>query len=160
MKPLTMTTPSEKVVCVTRQFDALPELVWRTFTEPELVKRWLTGPPGHTMPVCEIDLRVGGSWKYVWKMPDDTLMTAYGKYQEVKLHERIVHTETFEQWPDNSSFVTTRFNAQQGGTQVTTLMEFDSETTRDMVLQTGMTEGMEMSYQGLDQLLIEQRSLI
>ncbi len=156
MNPLTMTTPSEKVVSVTRQFDAPLELVWRAFTEPELVKRWLTGPPGHTMPVCEIDLRSGGNWKYVWKMPGDVLMTAYGKYQEVTLHERIVHTETFAEWPDNSSIVTTRFNAQQGGTLVTTLMEFDNEAIRDMVLQTGMTDGMEMSYQGLDQILKEQ----
>lgn len=152
MKPLEMTKTSPNEVCVKRSFDAPLDLVWRAFTEPEFVKRWLTGPPGHTMPICEIDLREGGQWRYVWNIPVEE-MIAYGTFQEVVKHERLVHTETFAQWPDDSAVVTTLFEAQQGQSLVTMLIAYGSEATRNMVLQTGMTDGIEMSYARLDALM-------
>lgn len=152
MKPLEMIQASPNEICVKRGFDAPLELVWRAFTEPEFVKRWLTGPPGHTMPICEIDLREGGQWRYVWNIPVDE-MIAYGSYQEVVKHQRIVNTETFAQWPDDSSVVTTLFEQQKDQTLVTMLIAYGTEATRNMVLQTGMTEGIEMSYERLDALM-------
>ncbi|MBT9547830.1 MAG: SRPBCC family protein [Candidatus Sericytochromatia bacterium] len=152
MKPLEMIQANPNEICVKRGFDAPLELVWRAFTEPEFVKRWLTGPPGHTMPICEIDLREGGQWRYVWNIPVDE-MIAYGSYQEVVKHQRIVNTETFAQWPDDSSVVTTLFEQQKDQTLVTMLIAYGTEATRNMVLQTGMTEGIEMSYERLDALM-------
>lgn len=157
MKTLEMTKTAANEVCVKRSFDAPISLVWRAFTEPALIQRWMTGPPGHTMPICEMDARVGGSWRYVWKMPEGE-MEAYGQVKEIVLHERIVHTETFAPWPDQSSLVTTEFTALGDRTLVTTTMAFSDEATRDMVLRTGMTDGMESSYARLETILPELRA--
>lgn len=152
MKPLEVTTPSDTEVCVKRSFDAPASLVWRAFSEPALVKRWLTGPPGHSMPICEIDFREGGKWRYVWKMPEGE-MVAYGTFRSIAEHRRIVHSETFAAWPDSESIVTTIFTETGGRTLVTMTMAYDSRQTRDIVLQTGITVGMEHSYTNLDELL-------
>jgi uncharacterized protein YndB with AHSA1/START domain len=152
MSALKMITAAPNEVCVERRFNAPVALVWRAFTEPTIVQRWLTGPPGHTMPICEIDLRVDGAWRYVWKMPEGE-MEAYGTYREVVPYERIVHTETFAMWPDQQSLITTTFHAEADHTLVRMVMAFASTETRDAVLMTGMTDGMEMSYQRLDDLL-------
>lgn len=152
---LEMRKSASNEVTVTRSFAAPVSLVWRAFTEPELIKRWLTGPPGHSMSVCEVDLRAGGNWRYVWLIPVEE-MEAYGQFLEVLPQQKIVHTETFAMWPDNSSQVTTLFEPQaDGSTLVTMVMAYDSEATRDMVLKTGMTDGMEMSYQRLESILPE-----
>jgi len=145
------TAPNE--VTVVRHFNAPSSLVWRAFTEPELVKQWLTGPPGHSMPICEIDLRVDGKWRYVWQFPDGGQMIAYGHYQEIVPETKIVNSETFEMWPDKECQVTTQFRAVGQSTEVTMIMQYENEEIRDMVLKTGMTDGMEMSFARLESLL-------
>jgi uncharacterized protein YndB with AHSA1/START domain len=155
--PLKLTTPTDTEIHIERSFDAPLALVWRAFTEPEIVKRWLTGPPGHTMPICEIDFQVGGKWRYVWAMPEGE-MEAYGVYREIVHKQRIVRTETFAAWPDNETPVTSTFSEEDGKTTVLMKIEYDSKEIRDAVLQTPMEQGLEMSYTNLDELVIEMVS--
>ena len=154
MKPLTLTTPTDTRIEISRGFNAPRSLVWRAFSEPALVRRWLTGPPGHVMPECEIDFREGGKWRYVWAMPDGT-MEAYGVYREILPERRIVHTETFANWPDHETLVETEFADEGGVTRVRMMLHYDSKQTRDAVLQTPMETGLEASYGHLDALLAE-----
>src|SRR5450631_926030 len=93
----TLSTPSECEIQVTRDFDARRELVFDAFTKPELVRRWLLGPPGWTMPFCEIDLRVGGAYRYVWRSEiDGSQMAVGGVFRDIILRERLVATEKFD----------------------------------------------------------------
>src|ERR1700740_2690854 len=94
---LTLTTPTEREIAMTRVFDAPRRLVFDAMTRPELVKRWLLGPPGWSMPVCEIDLRVGGTYRYVWRGADGTEMGMRGVYREIAPPERLVATESFDE---------------------------------------------------------------
>ena len=154
MKPLVLTKTGPTSVRITREFDAPLALVWRAHVEPELVKRWMTGPPGHSLPVCEIDLRVGGTGRYVWKNAEFEMgMTA--TFLEVVEHERLVFTEAYDFAPDNPSTVTTTFAETDGRTRVTIEIEYDSEETRDAHLAPGFEEGYEASYSTLDALLAE-----
>ena len=116
-------TPTPTSIHIVRSFDAPRELVWRAHTEPELVKRWAYGPPGHSLPVCEIDLRVGGKARYVWKSPEFEMgMTA--EFLEIVPHDRIVHTELFDGWPEGASTVTTQFSEADGRTTITIDIEY------------------------------------
>ena len=111
-------TPTPTSVRIVRSFDAPCELVWRAHTEPELVKQWMTGPPDHSLPVCEIDLRVGGTARYVWKNPEFEMgMTA--EFKEIVEHERIVHTEAFDEWPEGAEGVAMGGLAQRARWPVT-----------------------------------------
>jgi uncharacterized protein YndB with AHSA1/START domain len=92
----TVTTPSEREIAMTRVFDAPRKLVFEAFTRPELITRWLLGPPGWTMVVCEIDLRVGGAYRYVWRKDNGTEMGMGGVFREIVAPERIVQTEKFD----------------------------------------------------------------
>ena len=95
---LKLTTPGERDLVMTRSFDAPRQLVFDAHTKPALVRRWLLGPPGWSMPVCEIDLRVGGTYRYVWQHDrDGTKMGMGGVYREIKMPERIVNTEKFDE---------------------------------------------------------------
>src|SRR5437868_2464553 len=94
-KPLQVTTPTDLEIVVTREFDAPRTLVFEACTDPELIPRWMLGPEGWTMPVCEIDLRVGGSYHYVWRKSDGAEMEMRGTYREVKPPERVVNTESW-----------------------------------------------------------------
>jgi uncharacterized protein YndB with AHSA1/START domain len=152
MKPLEVATPADTRIRVSRSFEAPRALVWRAFTEPDLVKRWLTGPPGHTMPECEIDLRVGGRWRYVWSTPEG-MMSAWGAFVELVPERRMVHTETFDFCRDKESLVETELTDAGGGTLVVMTMNFDSLESRDTALRSGMADGMEASYVNLDALL-------
>jgi uncharacterized protein YndB with AHSA1/START domain len=152
-----MTTPAATQIQIKRSFQAPRSLVWRAFSEPELVKQWLTGPEGHTMPECEIDFREGGAWRYVWLIPEDR-MVAYGTYKTITPESRIVHSETFEMFPDQESEVETVFTASGTETLVTMTMNFDSEATRNAVVQSGMDKGLETSYRNLDELLQSETS--
>ncbi len=97
MSTLKVTTPSVREIAMTREFNAPRQLVWDAHTKPELVWKWLLGPPGWSMPVCTIDLRVGGSYRYEWRNDSDgTTMAMGGTYKEVKPIERIVSTEKFD----------------------------------------------------------------
>ncbi len=154
MKPLSMTTPTDTTIEIKRRFDAPVRAVWRAHTEPDLVKRWMTGPPGHTMPECEIDLRVGGAYRYVWAW-DDNRMAAYGTFREIEAERRLLLTETFDIFPNNETLVEQVFRERDGQTIVTMSLHYDSKETRDGVLQSPMDEGLESSYQSLDKLISE-----
>src|SRR5882762_6535718 len=93
---LEVTTPTDREIAMTRVFDAPRGLVFDAFTKPELVRRWLLGPSGWTMPVCEIDLRVGGRYRYVWRKPGVPDMGMGGVFREIVPAERIVATESFD----------------------------------------------------------------
>jgi len=148
--PLTVTTPNDTDVVVVRTFDAPRDLVWRAHTEPRLVKKWLLGPPGWTMPTCEIDLRVGGRYRYGWKHPEQPGFEMTGTFNEVKAPERIVHSEEFQ---GMQSKITTLFSEKAGKTTMHMTMHFPSKAARDGAVKTGMTDGMEQGYQRLDALV-------
>ncbi|HZQ92226.1 MAG TPA: SRPBCC family protein [Terriglobales bacterium] len=144
-------------VVFTRTFDAPAALVFDAHTKPELVKRWMLGPEGWTMPVCEIDLRVGGTYRYVWRHPKKGEMGLGGTFREIARPHRIVHTEKFDQpWYPGEAVVTTLFEEQGGKTTMTMVMWLESKEGRDGVLKSGMETGMETSYQRLDAIVAEQ----
>lgn len=145
-------TPTPTSTRIVRTFDAPVDLVWRAHTEPELVKQWMTGPPDHSLPVCEIDLRVGGKARFVWKNPDFE-MGMDAEFKEVRPHERIVHTELFEGWPEGQSTVTTTFSESEGKTTITVDIVYMSQEARDTAMQPGFKEGYAASYDTLDTLL-------
>ena len=158
MKPAEVTLPSNTEIRVARTFDGPVQFVWRAFTEPDLMQRWLLGPPGWTMPVCEMDVRPGGKFRWRWKSDEDGKEFGFfGEYQTVEPLRKIVHTECFDPGDlDNEMaecLVTATFEEARGATTMTTTISYSSKEDRDAALATGMTDGMEMSYQGLDTLL-------
>ncbi len=157
-----VTLPSDREVKVTRSFRAPRALVYRAYTEPELVRRWLLGPPGWAMPVCEMDVKVGGRYRWRWRSEEDGKEFGFaGTFKEVQPTSRIVHTEAYDPgtvsdaYPGDDALVTVTFAEDGGVTTVTTLIDFGSQKTRDAAIATGMTDGMEQSYQLLDRLLTE-----
>lgn len=154
-KPLTVELRGEREVVVTRGFDASRELVWDCHTKPELVKRWMIGPTGWTMPVCEIDLRVGGKYLHTWRHPSKAEFSMHGIYREIAKPERLVVNEYYQ---EEESFVTQTFAERGGKTTLTAVMRFSSEQAREAAVKTGMTDGMEQGYQRLDEILATQQS--
>lgn len=153
---LTVTHPSDNAVTVSRSFDAPADLVFACHTQPQLVQRWQLGPPGWTMPICEIDLRVGGTYRYVWRSDAEGSEFGFtGEFREIVVPSRIVHTEGMIGTP-GEAMVTTLFKEHAGRTVLTLTMSFESQHVRDQVLLTGMTDGMAQSYDRLDELLAEQ----
>jgi uncharacterized protein YndB with AHSA1/START domain len=157
-----VTLPSDREVKVTRSFRAPRALVYRAYTEPELVRRWLLGPPGWTMPICDMDVRVGGRYQWRWRSEQDGKEFGFaGTFKELQPASRIVHTEAYDPgtvadaYPGEDALVTVTFAEDGGVTTVTTLIDFGSKKTRDAAVATGMTDGMEQSYQLLDRLLTE-----
>ena len=157
-----VTLPSDREVKVTRSFKAPRALVYRAYTEPELVQRWMIGPSGWSMPICEMDVRVGGLYR--WRFRNDENGREFGfagTFREVQPPSRLVHTEAYDPGtvgggqPGNDAFVTVTLDEDGGMTTVTTVIDFGSKETRDAVLATGMTGGMEKSYQRLDALFAE-----
>jgi uncharacterized protein YndB with AHSA1/START domain len=163
MEKAQVTLPGDRQVKVMRSFKAARSLVYRAYTEPALVQRWLFGPPGWSMPVCEMDVRVGGRYRWRWRSDKDASEFGFaGTFREVQPASRLVHTEAYdsgtlgEAYPQSEALVTVTFTEDGGVTTVTTLIEFDSKESRDAAVATGMTDGMEQSYQLLDQLLSER----
>ena len=156
-----MTTPTLKVeargereIVMTRVFDAPRRLVFDAFTKPELLKRWLTGPPGWTLAVCEIDLRVGGSLRYMWRGPAGEEMGMRGVFREITPPDRIVGTEKFDQaWYPGEAVGTVVLTEQGGKTTLTQTIVYESREARDIVLKSPMEQGLGMSYDHLDDLL-------
>ncbi|PYO76333.1 MAG: ATPase [Gemmatimonadetes bacterium] len=140
---------------MTRVFNAPRRLVFDAHTKPELVKRWLLGPPGWSMPVCEIDLRVGGKYRYVWRSDSDgTEMGMGGVYREVLAPERIVTTERFDEaWYPGEGVGTLLLVERGGKTTLTNTMRYESRAARDGVLKSGMEKGVAESYDRLAELL-------
>lgn len=162
--PAQVSTPSESAVEVVRTFDARRELVWKAYTTPNLVQRWLLGPPGWSMPVCEMDVRVGGEYRWVWRSDDGGQEFGFhGEFIEVVEPERIVHSETYDPGDIGGSMgesgtatVTLTLEEADGTTTMTTHIDYGSGAARDAALSSGMTDGMEMSYRNLDALLAEE----
>ena len=158
-----VTLPSDREVKVVRSFRAPRSLVYRAFTEPDLVRRWLLGPPGWSMPVCEMDVRVGGAYRWRWRSDQDSSEFGFsGQFREVQPPSRLVHTEAYEPgtvgggYPGSDALVTTTFAEDGGVTTMTTVIDFGSKEARDAAVATGMTDGMEQSYQLLDRVLSER----
>jgi uncharacterized protein YndB with AHSA1/START domain len=150
---LVVTTPSDREIVMTRGFGAPRRLVFDALTKPELLKRWL-GRPDWSLAVCEIDLRVGGALRYVWREPDGGELGLRGVYREIVRPERIVHTETFDPpWSSGETLVTTVLTEQGGRTTLTTTVLYESRAARDGAIRSRMTEGAAVSYQRLDELL-------
>ena len=157
-----VTTPSDREVKVTRSFKAPRALVYRAYTEPEIVRRWLLGPPGWSMPVCEMDVRVGGKYRWRWRNDQDGSEFGFtGTFREVQPSAKLVHTEAYDPgtvgggFPGEDALVTVTFADGGGVTTVTSLIDFGSKEARDAAVATGMTDGMEQSYQLLDRVLQE-----
>src|SRR5262245_7450563 len=154
---LQVTPKGENELEIVRTFNARRDLVWKCHTDPALVPRWLLGPPGWSMPVCEIDLRVGGGFRYVWRHEDGREMAMRGKYVEIARPDRIRHTETFDvDWTGGETRVTTEFAERANVTTTTITVKYSSAAARDGALQSGMTQGMEAGYANLDSLLDKQ----
>ena len=148
------TTPSDTEITLTRLFDAPRDLVWEAMTKPEHVRRWWgILDEHHSVPVCEIDLRVGGKWRFVGRGPEGDYPAFYGEYLEVDRPGLLVYTEIFEPFPDGSSLVTQRLEEEQGRTRLTVTARYDSRESRDMVIGTGMEKGAAISYDRLEDLV-------
>ena len=150
---LEVTTPGDREIVMKRTFDAPRDLVFDAFTKPELVKQWLLGPDGWTMPVCEIDLRVGGKYAYRWRSDSkgQEFGTA-GTFREVTRPQRIVQTERMDGQP-SEALNTTEFVEYAGQTTVTMTIVHESREIRDMVVETGMADGVAISYDRLAEML-------
>jgi len=151
---LQMSMPSDRELQWTRVFDAPRHLVFDAMTKPEYIRRWLLGPDGWVMIVCEVDLRVGGSFRYVWSHEKKGEMGMGGVYREIAKPERIVNTEVFDDpWYNGEGLATIVLVEHAGKTTVTTTMLCDSKEVRDGVLKSGMEEGMLASYNRLAEVL-------
>ena len=152
---LQLTTPSEREIAMTRVFDAPRTLVFDAHTKPELVRRWMLGPSGWSMPVCEIDLRVGGKYRYVWRHDrDGTVMGMGGVYREIQAPARLVATEKFdESWYPGEAVDTIVLVEQGGRTTLTQTMRYESREARDAVLKSPMEQGVAAGYDRLAELL-------
>jgi uncharacterized protein YndB with AHSA1/START domain len=150
---LEITTPSDREISMTRVFNAPAQLVFDAWTKPELLKRWLGVRAGWTMEVCEVDLRVGGKYRFVWRGPDMT-MGMGGAYREVVPPTRLVSTEKFDEaWYEGEAIDTIVLVEQDGKTTVTTTVRFVSREVRDAVIKSGMASGVAESYDKLAELL-------
>jgi len=155
----TVTTPSDQEIRMTRLFNAPRQLVFEAMTKPEHVTQWWGRlGEGYSVPVCEIDLRVGGRWRFVNRHPHGEA-AFHGEYREITPPSRLVFTEIFEEFPDSVSVVTTEFTDEGGKTRMTATVRYPSLEVRDMVLATGMATGAGISYDRLEDLVTSlQRS--
>jgi uncharacterized protein YndB with AHSA1/START domain len=154
-----VSTPSDQEILMTRLFDAPRQLVFEVMTKPEHVRRWwgCLGE-GYSVPVCEIDLRPGGAWRFVNRHPKGEA-AFHGEYREITPPSRLVFTEIFEEFPDVVSVVTTDLADEGGKTRMTATVRYPSQEVRDMVISTGMATGAGISYDRLEDLVAElQRS--
>lgn len=150
---MTITTPTDREIVVTRAFDAPRRLVFSAWTDPRHVPHWMLGPEGWTMPVCEIDLRPGGAWRFVWRRGDGSEMEMTGVYQEVVPHERLVSTERWGgDWPETIN--TLILSEEDGRTMMTNRILYPSTEARDAALQTGMSDGMSQSFDRLGEYVL------
>jgi len=156
---LAIAARGDREIAMTRRFDAPRPMVFEAFTTPELMKRWMLGPPGTTLPVCEIDFRVGGAYRSVWCDAQGGEMSAAGVYREIDAPRRFVATERFDPpWYPGEALITIDFVEQDGGTEVTTTMRYESTAGRDGVLKTPMAVGITQSYDRLAAILEGNKS--
>jgi uncharacterized protein YndB with AHSA1/START domain len=152
----TVTLPSDTEILITREFDAPRHLVYKAWTTPELVKRWWSGRRGE-MTVVEIDLRVGGRWRYAMNTSDGQEVAFNGEYREIVENERIVNTEVFEPMPGTPALNVVTFGDAGGHTKLELLVQCDSKETRDAIIESGMEVGMQEQMDLLDELAASLR---
>jgi uncharacterized protein YndB with AHSA1/START domain len=153
----TVTLPSDEEILIARDFDAPRRLVWKACTTPELVRRWWSGRRG-TVTSAEIDLRVGGMWRYVMEAHGGAEVAFHGTYQEIVPEERLVTTEAYEGFPDpdgNAALNVITFTGTGGRTHLEVLVRCPSREVRDAIIQSGMEEGMQEAYDALEQVAME-----
>jgi len=151
---LQVTTRGDREIVMSRVFNAPRHLVFEACSKPELVRRWLLGPDGWSMPVCEIDLRVGGSYRYLWRHSDGREMGMGGVYREIVVPERVVATEKFDEaWYPGEAVGTLVLAERDGKTTLTQTMFYDSRETRDAILKSPMEKGVAVSYDRLETVL-------
>jgi len=151
---LKVTTRGDREIVMTRVLNAPRSMVFDAFTKPELVRRWLLGPEGWSMPVCEIDLRVGGKYRYVWRHAKGQEMGMGGEFREIVPPERIVSTEKFdESWYPGEAVGTLVLTEQEGKTTVTQTVLYQSREAREAVLKSPMESGVAAGYDRLAELL-------
>jgi uncharacterized protein YndB with AHSA1/START domain len=152
---LTITTPTDHDIMMTRVFRAPRALIFEALTTPALLKQWLLGPPGWEMVICEVDLRVGGAYRYAWRRESTgKTMAMGGLFQEVVSPERLVATERFaDPWYPGVGLSTTGLEERDGITTLSNTVRYESRATRDTVLQSGMESGVSVSYDRLEALL-------
>ena len=159
MTPAEVGILADTEVRATRSFAESVGLVWKSFTEPELVRRWMLGPPGWSMPVCEMDFRVGGKYEWRWRNDNDGKEFGFvGEVRAIEMQARIVHTEKYQAGSSGESMadettVAITFREVSGITTVATSIKYSSKEDRDAALASGMTDGMEMGYCNLDEVL-------
>ena len=152
----TVTLPSDTEILITREFDAPRRLVYRAWTTPELVRRWWSGHRGE-MTVAEIDLRVGGTWRYVMVTDDGFEVAFRGEYREIVPNERIVSTEVYEGMPQGEALNTLTLTEADGRTTLTILVQHASKELRDAVIDSGMEAGMQDAMDLLEQAAVSLR---
>jgi uncharacterized protein YndB with AHSA1/START domain len=144
----TLSTPSDREIVMTRIFDAPRNLLFDALTRPDLLARWY-GPRGWSLVVCEIDLKVGGAWRFVSRRPDGKEIGQRGVYREIVAPERLVNTESWEDWNPGELLVTTVLVEQGGTTTLTSTTVFPSQEVRDMLVKSGMANGAAETYDKL-----------
>jgi uncharacterized protein YndB with AHSA1/START domain len=147
-----VTTPSETEVVVTRQFDAPRAMVFDALTKPDLLRRWYC-PEGWSIDVCDIDLTVGGKWRFVLRRPDGKAIGQKGVYQEIVRPERIVNTESWEDWDPGETYVTVMLSERAGKTTLTSTMRFPSREVRDIIVKNGLDKNLNQTYDKLAEVL-------
>ena len=156
-KSFDVSTPSDREIRMTRLLDAPPELVFEAMTKPEHIKRWWGNlGPGYSVPVCEVDLRPGGAWRFVNRHPQGEA-EFYGVYREIEPPARLVFTEIYAPFPDAESIVTTSLTAENGKTRMTVTVMYPSLDVRDTVIASGMARGAAISYDRLEEVVVELR---
>ena len=152
----TVTLPEDEQILITREFDAPRHLVYRAWTMPELVRRWWSGNRGE-MTVAEIDLRVGGAWRYVMVIDDGLEVAFHGEYREIIPNERIVSTEVYEGMPEAEALNTLTLTEADGRTTLKLLVQHASKEARDAHINSGMETGMQEGMDLLEQLVVSLR---
>ena len=151
-----VTLPTDEQILITREFDAPKELVYKAWTTPELVKRWWHANRGE-VTLAEIDLRVGGTWRYVSKTPDGFEVAFHGVYRELVPNERIVSTEVYEGFPEGEALDTLTLTEADGRTTLTILVQHSSKEHRDAHIDSGMEGGMQEAMDLLEQVAVSLR---
>jgi len=146
-----VTLPTDTQILIVRDFDAPKHLVFTAYTTPELIKRWWSGDRGEVTS-AEVDLRVGGTWRYVMIANEGFEVAFHGEFREIVTNERIVNTEVYEGMPDGEALDTITFTEVDGRTTLTTLMELASTEERDAIIQSGMETGMQKAFDHLEQV--------
>lgn len=145
-------TPTDTQIVVTRVVNAPRRIVFQAYTVPKHIQKWLLGPEGWTMPVCEFEPRAGGKWRYVWRKENGSEMEMSGVVREFVPDMRVVTTERWgPEWPETVN--TVEFAEAAGQTTITLTITYPSKQARDMAAQTGMKGGMDVSFARLDELV-------